>query len=171
MDFGDRSVFAIQLELNSDPGGGWLFGRFCYWIDRKQVGDYELGTSLRDVFFNLKWITHDCGNRRGGPLCYSRPEELFELLDRSLYGVEELAPDVWLPESPARFDIRPPVDIFDGWKVYLVECETGDVFVYRNSGTDGKIEIFKAPTCSFETVVHQSYVYLEQLLSEVNAEN
>lgn len=166
MDFGDRRIFAIQLELNSDPGGAWLFGRFCYWINGKQVGNYDLGTSLRDVFFNLKWIVHDCGNRGGYRMCHWQPEEVFALLDRSLYGVEELAPDDWLPESPARFDIRPPVDIFDGWKVYLVECDTGEVFVYRNTGTDGRIEKFEAPTGSFDKVVHQSYVYLERLLSE-----
>ena len=166
MDFGDRNIFAIQLELNSDPGGAWLFGRFCYWINEKQVGDYELGTSLRDVFLNLKWIVHDCGNRRGDRLCLSQPEELFELLDGSLYGVGELAPDVWLPESPARFDIRPPVDVFDGWKVYLVECDTRDLFVYQNVGTGRKIEIFKASTGRFDMAVQQAYLYLERLLSE-----
>jgi hypothetical protein len=166
MDFGDRSIFAIQLELNSDPGGAWLFGRFCYWIDGKQVGDYELGTSLRDVFSNLKWIAHDCGNRRGERLCQWKPEALFDLLDRSLYGVEELAPDVWVPESPARFDIRPPVDVFDGWKVYLVECDTVDLFVYKNIGMGREIEIYKAPKGRFEMAVQQSYVHLERSLSE-----
>jgi hypothetical protein len=167
MDFGDRSIFAIQLELDSNPGGAWLFGRFCYWIHGKQVGNYELGTSLRDVFLNLKWIAHDCGNRRGDRLCLSPPEELFELLDRSLYGVETLAPDVWLPESPARFDIRPPVDVFDGWKVYLVECNAIDLFVYENIGTARKIEAFKAPTGRFDMAVQQSYLYLERLLSAI----
>lgn len=134
MDFGERNPFAIHLELNSDPGGAWLFGRFCYWIGGKQVGDYEQGTSLRDVFLNLKWIVHDCGNRRGDRLCHWRPEELFEL--------------------------------FDGWKLYLVECETGDVFVYRHTGTDRKTEMFKAPTGSFDKVLQETYVYWEQVLSE-----
>lgn len=166
MDFGERNTFAIHLELNSDPGGAWLFGRICYWIGGEQVGDYEQGTSLRDVFFNLKWIVHDCGNRRGDRLCHRRPEELFELLDQSLYGVEELPPTLWLPESPARFDIRPPVDIFDGWKLYLVECDASDVFIYRHTGTDRKLQMFKAPTGSFDKVVQETYVYLEHLLSE-----
>lgn len=166
MDFGDRSIFAIQLELNSDPGGAWLFGRFCYWIGGKQVGDYEIGTSLRDVFFNLKWIAHDCGNRRDDHLCHREPEDLFELLDRSLYGMEEIAADVWLPESPARFDIRPPVDIFDGWKVYLVECNTADWFVYKNIRTGLEIENLKVPIGRFDLVLHESYIYLERLLSE-----
>jgi immunity protein 42 of polymorphic toxin system len=166
MDFGYRSIFAIQLELNSDPGGAWLFGRFCYWIGGKQVGDYEMGTSLRDVFFNLKWIAHDCGNRREARLCLSHPEELFELLDRSLYGVEELAPNVWVPECPARFDVRPPVDVFDGWKVYLVECDMVDLFVYKNTGTGRNVEIYEAPRGTFDMVVQHSYVYLERLLSD-----
>lgn len=166
MEFGDRSIFAIQVELNSDFGGAWLFGRFCYWIAGNQVGDYELGTSLRDVFLNLKWIAHDCGNRRGDRLCQWPPEELFELLDRSLYGIDELAPDVWLPESPARFDIRPPVDVFDGWKIYLVECDTVDLFVYGNISTVRQIEVFKAPRGWFDMVFQQSYIYLERLVSE-----
>jgi hypothetical protein len=166
MDFGDRSIFAIQLELNSDPGGAWLFGRFCYWIDGKQVGNYELGTSLRDVLFNLKWIAHDYGNRRDNRLCLSPPEELFELLDRSLYGVEKLPPNVSVPECPARFDVRPPVDVFDGWKVYLVECDTLDLFVYKNTGRGGNIEIYEAPRGRFDMAVQRSYVYLERLLSD-----
>ena len=58
-----------------------------------------------------------------------------------------------------------------GGKCISVECDTGDVFVYRNSGRDGKIEMFKVPKGSFDKVLHQSYAYLEQLLSGVNPEN
>src|SRR5215207_10274548 len=110
MQFGDIKVFAVQLELDSNYGGSWLFGRFCYWINGTQVGDYTLGTSLRDVFFSMKWIANDRGNRRGDDLCTCSGQEIFLLLDNSLYGNEETTPDLLLLEAPARFDVRPPVD-------------------------------------------------------------
>ena len=46
--FGDYYTFAICYELDSNYGRAWLFGKFCYWIGGVQVGDYELGTSLRE---------------------------------------------------------------------------------------------------------------------------
>lgn len=56
------------------------------------------------------------------------------------------------------------VDIFDGWKVYLVGCEMYDLVLYRKTGEDNKIEVFNAPEGIFDTVITQTYDYLENLV-------
>ena len=164
MQFGDRNVFGMQVELDANYGGSWLFGRFCYWINGAQVGDYNLGTSLRDLFFSMKWIAYDRGKRRGHDLCNLPPHEMFLLLDNSLYGDKETVAGSSIPETPARFDIAPRVDIFDGWKVYLVDCEMYDLILYSKTGADNKIEVFNAPAGIFDIVITQTYDYLENLV-------
>lgn len=163
MEFGDRKIFAVQLELDLHHSGAWLFGRFCYWINGVQVGDYDPGTSLRDVLFNLKWIDHDRGNRREKTFCDRSVEDVFSLLDNSLYGDEQIAPNGWLPEAPARFDVRPPVDVFDGWKIYLVECQEFDLMIYRKIDVEQRIQVFEIPRGMFDTVIKETYDYLERL--------
>lgn len=163
MEFGDRTVIAAQLELNRDYGGPWLFGRFCYWINGTQLGDYNLGTSLRDVLFSMKWIVGDRGNRQGNFLCDLPGEEAFRVLDGSLYGPEEVIASAFFPETPARFDIRPPVDIFDCWKIYLMECEGCDRFLYARLAPEVSVETFNAPKGAFDTVIKDTYDYLEHL--------
>lgn len=163
MEFGDRSIIAAQLELNSDYGGPWLFGRFCYWINGTQLGDYDLGTSLRDLFFNMKWIVWDRGNRQGEVLCDLPDAVAFSLVDSSLYGPGEVIESAFLPETPARFDITPRIDIFDGWKIYLMECVGCDRFLYTHDSTEVSVESFKAPKGAFDTVIKDTYDYLEHL--------
>src|SRR5215470_5140722 len=53
---GEPSRFAVEYDLNENYSGLWMFGRFCYWCGGERVGDYELGTSLRDVLFQLEQI-------------------------------------------------------------------------------------------------------------------
>ena len=53
---GDPNRFAIALDLDEDYGGEWLFGRIGYIIGGVNVGDYDLGTSLRDVVLQMTFI-------------------------------------------------------------------------------------------------------------------
>lgn len=59
MKFGNYSEFAIEFELDESYGGEWLYGKYRYWIKGKPVGDYDLGTSLRDILFLMKTILSD----------------------------------------------------------------------------------------------------------------
>ncbi len=162
MEFGDRESFAIQIELDSDHGGSWLYGRFCYWINGKQVGDYDLGTSLRDVLFNMKGIMGDSGNRDGGSLCALSPEEAFLVLDKSLYGDGGKPQAIQLPDTPARFDISPPVDVFDHWKMYLISCGDRDLLLYKHSShTD--VQVFSTSVGMFDRIVRAAYNHLDTL--------
>lgn len=164
MIFGDKEFFAVQLELDEEPCGAWLFGHFCYWISGVRVGDYELSTSLRDVLSGMKWIIHDRGRRLGGVLCELTPPEIYSRLNNALYGGEEVAganaPQ--LPEEPARFEITVPVEVFNDWKAFLVECG-GEAFVLcKNLGT-GDLRASVIRPGAFDEAVDKAYRHLDEL--------
>ena len=167
---GDRESFAVQFELDEEYEGPWLFGKFCYWIGGIRVGDYELGTSLRDVYFGMKWLPHDCGNRGGGILCNLTPEESFSALDGALYR-DEVSPDTGhceLPDSPARFNVSIPVDVFDKWKIYLIECECVARMLFRNT-EDGVIRVTNLSQGVFDSVIKEVHAYVERLYDRETA--
>lgn len=121
---GERSRFAVEYELDENHGGEWMFGRFCYWCDGLQVGDFELGTSLRDALFQLDELAK---NRRfhANPRFNAMPAKaVFRLLDTALFGPIDLGnTDVAEVEQWARHNIVPPLDVFDHWKGFLLEDE------------------------------------------------
>jgi hypothetical protein len=122
MIFGDKSRFAVQFELDEDSGGAWMFGKFCFFIAGSEVGDYSLGTSLRDVLMAMSELLRDAGDREGRGLFELGASALYERLDAALYGggddaLDEQATD----ECWARFNLTLPVDVFSGWKVFMVE--------------------------------------------------
>lgn len=164
MKFGDKETFAVELELDEDYVGAWLFGQFCYWINGVQVGDYQLVVSLRDVLSGMKWIVYDCGNRKGGVLCKHRPEEVFSILDKSLYGSEEFeaANDHQLPDTPARFEITVPVEVFNQWKAFLIECGDRASVLLKYAGDEG-VKISTLPIGAFDNVIKEVYDYLDKL--------
>ncbi len=130
---GNPLMFATQYELDQEYNGSWLLGRFCYWIGGTQVGDLALGTSLRDVLMTLRSIVRDNGNRQDLNLFKLPAEELYRRLD-TLYGRNPEYEDVAQEECWARFQIDLPLDIFDHWKIYMVECESEARIVYSNPG-------------------------------------
>jgi hypothetical protein len=164
MNFGDRESFAVQFELDEEHQGAWLFGKFCYWIGGIRVGNYELGTSLRDVYIGMKWLPHDCGNRRGGILCSLTPEEAFTALDGALYANEVCTDTQYpeLPDAPARFDISVAIDVFNQWKIYLIECDGVARILMRNT-EDGVVRMTTLPQGVFDGVIKDVYAYLEGL--------
>lgn len=121
MLIGNKKTFAVEYELNNDYGGEWMYGKICYWIENQEIGNYQLGTSLRDVLFGLKYILYDSGNRTDTYLCQTLPEDLFYQLNELIYRVEEDNFNHSL-EAPARFEVSINVDVFDGWKIFLIDC-------------------------------------------------
>lgn len=162
MEIGDRRKFAIELDLDEHYEGVWLFGRFSYWINGDRVGDYDLGTSLRDVLFQMKWIVFDCGNRDGGILCTHSPEKVFYWLDGALYDDSDISGEIELPDTPARFDIRIPVDIFDEWKIYLIECNDNAKILFK-SDKESDIRVVSIAVGLFDSVIKDTYNYLDEL--------
>ena len=120
---GERSRFAVEYDLNASHGGESMFGRFCYWCGGRLVGDYELGTSLRDVLFQLEGLArYRCLRPIGASVpcrhcCLSATRwSPFGRADLNSARVAE-------EEQWARHDIFPPVEVFDFWKGFLVEDE------------------------------------------------
>jgi hypothetical protein len=161
---GAKDHFAVEFELDQEYGGPWLFGSFCYWIDGARVGDYELGTSLRDVLLQMRSVVTDCGNRSGGMLCDLPADTAFLVLDGLLYESEPVVtPRAFqMPDSPARFEVKIPVDVFDSWKIYLIECDNTARMIFRNTN-DGRIEVARLAMGAFDTVISDAFNRLDSL--------
>ncbi|HRD68405.1 MAG TPA: Imm42 family immunity protein [Candidatus Competibacter sp.] len=130
MLIGDKQSFAVEYEFDDNSGGEWMYGKICYWIGGYQVGNYELGTSLRDVLFQMKYLVYDSGNRECMTLCATPPDEVFNLLKKSIYGESENNYNDIL-DTPARFDINIHVDVFDQWKVFLIDCDNYSMILFN----------------------------------------
>jgi hypothetical protein len=164
MVIGNKDSFAIQFELDQAFGGSWLFGKICYWIVGIMVGDYELGTSLRDVLFQMRWVVADCGNRAGGALCDLAPEKAFSMLDGLLYEPNDAAAtaEATSIDTPARFAVSIPVEVFDDWKVYLIECHQVAIIIFR-SAKDAAIRSVVLETGLFDRVIREAFDCLDEL--------
>lgn len=115
---GDPSRFAVGYELDVNYGGPWMYGKFCYFCGSQQVGDYDLGTSLRDVLFQLDEIEKFKfqANLRFSSMS---AEDVFGMLDSALFGpaYSKIAED----EQWRDFLIFPSIDVFDGWKGFRLD--------------------------------------------------
>ena len=118
---GDRQRFAVEYALDAEHGGKWLYGKVCFGIAGAQVGDLELGTSLRDFLFSTERLRCERGRRNNPRFATKSAQEIFELLDSALFGSGAPALDA-IPndEQWARQLLTPEVDVFNRWKIYLV---------------------------------------------------
>ena len=92
---------------------------FCYWCDGQRVGDYELGTSLRDVLFQLDELAKY--SRRINRRFNATPAaSVFRTIDGALFRkAEPSAVQLAEDEQWSRHGVFPPVDVFDDWKGFL----------------------------------------------------
>jgi len=138
MLFGSRERVAVELELDPDPGGVWLFGKVCLWACGKRIGDYERGTSLRDVLFRWERISRDAGHRENAELFSLEAKKLVRTLNDGMYGCagDDATVAGAIEEQWATHEIRPQVDVFDEWRVFLVERNPAARLVYHDPDTD-----------------------------------
>jgi hypothetical protein len=166
MIIGNKSEFAIEYELASDYGGVWMFGRFSYWIRDQQIGDYDSGTSLRDVMFQLQNIIRDNGNRSHEELFNLNKFELFSRLNEVLYGYKDSEyEEAGLEEMWARFALVPRVDIFAESKVFLVENRNQSRIIFKEGISQGLRGIHEAYTNQgeFDRVILETYKQLDKI--------
>lgn len=140
MIIGDKGRFAAEFELDADDGGAWMYGKFRFWVEGAPLGDYDLGTSLRDVLFGLTRVVKDNGRRRHEALFELPADTAFTTLDRALYGGPD-SPDEGraLEERWGRFELGLCVDALDGWRMYLIEKAGRYKVVYRRPDEDGAV--------------------------------
>lgn len=116
---GDPSRFAVEYALAANHGGVWMYGHFCYWCDGQRVGNYEPGTSLRDVLFQLDELAK-YGSRINRRFNAMPAASVFRTIDGTLFGeVEPSAVQLAEDEQWRCHSIFPPVDVFDDWKGFL----------------------------------------------------
>jgi hypothetical protein len=130
---GVRSRFAVGYELDGNYGGAWMYGKFCYFCNDQEVGDYELGTSLRDVLFQLDEVAKF--NHQASPhFSAMSAREIFEMLDTALSG-EAIARVAKLAEEEQwrEFCIFPSVDIFDKWKGFLLGSGENERLIFSSA--------------------------------------
>lgn len=163
MIYGERQKFAIEYELEKNYGGEWLYGKVCYWINGSRIGDYDLGTSLRDVLFQAKYINHYAGSRDFCDFYKMDARDIFDVIDQSIYGFQKINDDAPL-EEPARFDILFPIDIFDSYKAYLIEREFDELILYKNICTE-EFHSFSLAKFYFNEVFRSFYLDIDILYS------
>jgi len=162
MLIGNCSIFAIEFKLDKEYGEAWLYGKLCFWINNQRIGDYDLGTSLRDVLFELKYIVSDNGNRNHKELYLLSKEELYYRLNSVLYGYEasefekEALDDTW-----ARFNATIPIDVFCGWKIFVVENVDKTRVIAKND--DSEILELIMLSKEFNDVINCFYLELNKL--------
>lgn len=130
MIFGDRNHFAIAIELDTDYGGAWLFGKLCYWIDGQQFGDWELGNSMRDALWSITSIAKDNGRRENCKLFHLPMQQAFDRINATLRGKLEQAHDE-LAESADYHDVVVKLNIFNDYEGFLIDCEKRARLIYR----------------------------------------
>lgn len=148
---GDSRKFAVRIDLDEQFDGEWLFGKVCYLINGTVVGDYDLGTSLRDVLLQMHLILSDAGKRLTDRFVGKTKEELFDTVWSALYGevktgFEEIATE----ECWAKHNITLPVDVFDHVRVFQFDEGQKSRIIWRS--TDGE-----ANTVTNETTVPVGY--------------
>jgi hypothetical protein len=158
--FGDIAEFAVSYELDKNHGGTWLFGKFCYWIGGKLVGDYETATSLRDVLMLLRTVVADNGNRENADLFGLNYSEIYSRLDGALYGetTEQKSQYIELANNEcwARFQIDISVDVFDNWKIYLIDCPPNTKIIY-SFYSQQKVFEYKLKSGIFDKVITNAF--------------
>ena len=160
MLIGNPSTFAVEYELNENYEGVWLLGKFCYWIQNEQIGDYNLGTSLRDILFQIESIVRFNNKREGKRFAHISSQEVFTLLNAALYGIDDSL--TAMDEQWARYDVCPLIDVFNNWKVYLVENSAQTRIIYQNVLRQEISEIILEPN-QFEIVIRKSYEAINEM--------
>lgn len=154
MIIGDAAEFAVEYELDEPSGEAWMFGRLCYWVGGEMVGDYGLGTSLRDVLLQMKYVVGDCGNRFFRCSGIS-DEKLFDLVNDAIYG------DSVGDDEEARFDVTIPVDVFAGVKIFLFDfLGEGSRLIYSNNN-GGVVMGWGLRLGEFDSVIKRFYDELQ----------
>ena len=163
MEFGDKGRFAIEVELDENCGGSWLFGRICYWVGGSVVGDYDAGTSLRDVLFQMKYIVGDRG-RRKCPLLMQLPEmKVVDMISAALSETsDELCKFLGPNSMPASLDVRIPVDVFDSWRIFLIENAGAAKLICFDVGSSSLKSVLMSEG-EFDSVFSDAYAYLDKV--------
>jgi len=135
MYLSESEQFGIEFDLDNNYGGQWMFGRVCYRLGDIRIGDYDLGTSLRDILYFWERIACYANKRTNEKLMLLNKEDLINLLSSGLFGNRLASAELTeraTNEEWARHDVIPTIDVFDNWHVFLVENDEMGRCIYQN---------------------------------------
>ncbi len=162
---GDQGRFAVEYELDGNVSDQWMYGKCCYWCGGTRVGDYELGTSLRDVLFQIELMIGKDKRRMSQLFANKDYDAIFRMIDNSLFGGNQsISETIVMSEQWAQYIIYPQVDVFDDWKVFLLEEEGSSFLIYSRSPYID-INMISLPTGEVENVINE---FRTQLLKIYN---
>ena len=134
---GDLNQFAIALDLDESYGGVWLIGKICFFIGGISVGDYILGSSLRDVLLQMHLILSDAGTRINPRFDAMDKELLFDTVWKAIYGDEKTGlGNLAVEECWAKHNITLPVDVFDYVRVFQFDEKDFSRLIWRSMKED-----------------------------------
>lgn len=117
-ELGDPAVFSIRVELDANHGGAWLFGKVCYVVANHVYGDYQLGTSLRDVLTIMRQIVLDGHTRQNEDFEPLTCDEAFQRFTKTLYGPNNTGLETRaVEEAWAKHDVTLGLDVFQGYRI------------------------------------------------------
>ncbi|WP_020621246.1 Imm42 family immunity protein [Paenibacillus daejeonensis] len=160
MIIGNPSTFAVEYELEPNYEGVCLLGKFCYWVQGEQIGEYALGTSLRDVLFQIETFVRDNGNRFGQSIIHLNTQDFFNKLNDALYGTSDNLQAT--EEQWARFNVCPSIDVFSNWKIFLVQESTHSRLILKNISQQRVSEV-RLQFNEFENVIREVYEKINNL--------
>lgn len=138
MIIGDKRRFAIEFELDASKLADrdlavWLYGRIRWWCGGDAIGRYESDATIRDVATEAaRFLAFE--GQRGDEYLLSAPSlEVLRTIVRALYedhgqSDEQVEAD---DERYRRFLVKPQLDVFDAWDIFLVEGEKAARLIWR----------------------------------------
>jgi hypothetical protein len=138
MIVGNKDRFGIEFELDAAKLADeklidWQFGRIRWWCGGQEVGRYEPDTSLRDVSLEAMRFLTNGGKRRQESLMKATTTEAVQILVEALYNDDgrsdeevEAADELYRP-----FIVKPQVDVFDAWDIFLIEGDDRARLIWR----------------------------------------
>jgi hypothetical protein len=172
---GDKSRFAVEYLFDDDVGGTWMFGDICFWCAGARVGNFGIGTSLRDVMFlldSLKMYSNQRTNRRfnGWPARDFLKVVAWGLLEfgpesrEDAFGIDRHVPE---EEEWYRHLILPQVDILENWSILLHEDGQDALLVAARHSWD---EVLDVPLYTDMHEVRLAVGEADQILSQLSEE-
>lgn len=173
LTIGDASLFAVKVDLDESYHGKWLFGKIAYIIENTCIGDYELGTSLRDVLVQMNYIISDSNQRKTSRFIGKPKEVISDLAWTTIYGnVDTGFEQVAQEECWAKHDITLPLDVFSSVRVYQFDEGVQSRIIWRDLA-DIKSPVtyeIRVPLGTTEEVFKQLEELLDSLLQKEELE-
>jgi hypothetical protein len=134
MIIGNPDRFSVEFSVDQTHDS-LLIGRLCYQVSRDRVGDYDHLCDLNSAVGGFVELSKGKGHRYDRTLMSQEAEIAFSEINRHLfidYGQsDQEAQEDW--KRFRRFIAKPiGLDLFDGWKCFLVEDERRGRFLWKD---------------------------------------